>query len=197
MCVCVCVCVCARASRARAHERTTPGKGSVMWGNQLIWWLWWTFDTAGCVFPANLCMLAPARHCTHYWAGARLFIIEHVGNGLYLGVASSLPSTFPCELSIQCPLSKRKRPEIYVNVNISSVQLLSRVWLFVTTWIIACQPSLSITNSRSPPKLISIESVMPSSHLILCHPLRLLPPISPSIRVFSNESTLCMRWPKY
>ena len=64
-------------------------------------------------------------------------------------------------------------------------------------WIAACQASLSITNSQSLLKLISIESVMPSSHLILCHPLLLLPPISPSIRVFSNESTLRMKWPKY
>ena len=79
----------------------------------------------------------------------------------------------------------------------SSVQLLSRVLLFVTPWIAAHQASLSITNSWSSPKLMSIESVMPSSHLILCHPLFLLPPIPPSIRVFSNESTLCMRWPKY
>ena len=80
---------------------------------------------------------------------------------------------------------------------ISSVQLLSRVWLFATPWITARQASLSITNSRSSLRLTSIESVMPSSHLILCHPLLLLLPISPSIRVFSNESTLCMRWPKY
>ena len=79
----------------------------------------------------------------------------------------------------------------------SSVQLLSRVWLFATPWIAARQASLSITNSWSSLSLMSIESVMPSSHLILCHPLLLLPPIPPSIRVFSNESTLCMRWPKY
>ena len=78
----------------------------------------------------------------------------------------------------------------------SSVQL-SRVRLFATPWISAHQASLSITNSRSSLRLTSIESVMPSSHLILCHPLLLLPPIPPSIRVFSNESTLCMRWPKY
>ena len=81
-------------------------------------------------------------------------------------------------------------------VYISSVQSLSRVWLFVTPWIAARQASLSITNSRSLLKLISIESVMPSNHLILCRPL-LLPPILPSIRVFSSESTLCIRWPKY
>ena len=79
----------------------------------------------------------------------------------------------------------------------SSVQSLSRVWLFATPWIAACQSSLSITNSRSSPRLMCIESVMPSSHLILCRPLLLLPPIPPSIRVFSNESTLHMRWPKY
>jgi len=79
----------------------------------------------------------------------------------------------------------------------SLVQSLSRVWLFATPWIAACQTSLSITNSRSSPKLMSIESVMPSSHLILWRPLLLLPPIPPSIRVFSKESTLRMRWPKY
>ena len=78
-----------------------------------------------------------------------------------------------------------------------SVQSLSCVWLFETPWITARQASLSITNSQSLPKPMSIESVMPSSHLILCHPLILLPPIPPSIRVFSNESTLHMRWPKY
>ena len=78
----------------------------------------------------------------------------------------------------------------------SSVQSLSRVRLFATPWIAAHQASLSITNSWSSLRLMSIESVMPSNHLILCHPL-LLSPIPPSIRVFSNESTLCMRWPKY
>ena len=78
-----------------------------------------------------------------------------------------------------------------------SVQSLSHVRLFVTPWIAAHQASLSITNSWSSPKLMCIESVMPSSHLILCHPLLFLPPIPPSIRVFSNESTFCMRWPKY
>ena len=79
----------------------------------------------------------------------------------------------------------------------SSVQSPSHVRLFVTPWIAARQASLSITDSRSSLKLMSIELVMPSSHLILCRPLLLLPPIPPSIRVFSNESTLCMRWPKY
>ena len=79
----------------------------------------------------------------------------------------------------------------------SSLQPLSCVQLFATPWITARQASLSITNSRSSLKLMSIELVMPSSHLILCCPLLLLPPIPPRIRVFSNESTLRMRWPKY
>ena len=79
----------------------------------------------------------------------------------------------------------------------SSVQSLSRVRLFVTPWIAARQASLSIINSWSSLRLMSIESVMPSSHLILCCPLLLLPPIPPSIRVFSSESTLRMKWPKY
>ena len=78
-----------------------------------------------------------------------------------------------------------------------TVQSLSRVWLFATPWTAAHQASLSITNSRSSPKLMSIESVMPSSHLILCCPLFLLPSIFPSIRVFSNESALRIRWPKH
>ena len=80
---------------------------------------------------------------------------------------------------------------------IRSDQSLSHVGLFETPWIAACQASLSITNSRSSLKLTSIESVMPSSHLILCRPLLLLPLIPPSFRVFSNESTLRVRWPKY
>ena len=79
----------------------------------------------------------------------------------------------------------------------SSVQSLSHVRLFVTPWIAARQASLPITNSWSSLKLMSIESVMPSSHLIFCRALLLLPPIPPSIRDFSSESVLCMRWPKY
>ena len=78
-----------------------------------------------------------------------------------------------------------------------SVQSLSHIQLFATPWITACQAALSITNPQSLLKLMSIESVMPSSHLILCRPLLLLPSSPPSIGVFSNESTLCMRWPKY
>ena len=84
-----------------------------------------------------------------------------------------------------------------LSVQFSSVQLLSHVWIFVTPWIAALQASLSNTNSQSSLKLPSIEFVMPSSHLILCRPLLLLPWIPPSIRVFSNELALHMRWPKY
>ena len=87
-------------------------------------------------------------------------------------------------------------PYMYFN-QFSSVQSLSCVRFFATPWITARQASLSITNSWSLPKFMPIESVMASSHLILCCPLLLLPPILPSIRVFSNESTLHMRWPKY
>ena len=83
------------------------------------------------------------------------------------------------------------------SLHFNSVQSLSRVRLFATPRISARQASLSITNSQSSFKLTSIKSVMPSSHLIRCHPLLFLPSIFPSIRVFSNESTLCMRWPKY
>ena len=90
---------------------------------------------------------------------------------------------------VQCTINE--------SVQLSSVQLLSRVQLFVTPWTAACQASLSITNTQSLLKLMSIESVMPSTHLILCCPLLLLPSIFPSIRVFSNESVLRIRWPKY
>jgi len=82
-------------------------------------------------------------------------------------------------------------------ISVSSVQSLSRVRLFVTPWTVAPQASLSITNSWSLLKLMSIKSVMPSNYLILCHPLLLLPSIFPSTRVFSNESVLRIRWPKY
>ena len=105
---------------------------------------------------------------------------------------------------------RRQRGETYKNksktinkmsmrasVQFSSVQSLSHVQIFATPWIAAHQASVSITNSRSSLKLMSIELVMPSSHLILCRPLLLLPPILPSIRVFSNESSFHRRWPKY
>ena len=110
------------------------------------------------------------------------------------------PGTGPCASAggeTQPPYFECRQRRIPSFPVFSSVQSLSRVQLFVAPWITAHQASLSITNSWSLLKPMSIESVMPSSHLILCHPLLLLPPIPPSIRVFSNESTLHMRWPRY
>ena len=91
----------------------------------------------------------------------------------------------------------QKLTQHFMSTQFSSVQPLSRVWLFATPWIAAHQASLSITNSWSLPKPMSTESVMPSNHLILCRPFFLLPSIFPSITVFSNESALRMRWSKY
>ena len=99
-----------------------------------------------------------------------------------VGLKLNIPKT---KIMVSCP------------IQLSSVQSFSRVQLFATPWITARQASLSITNSQSSLRLMSNESEMPSSYLILCYPLLLLPPIPPSIRVFSNESTLRMRWPKY
>ena len=100
------------------------------------------------------------------------------------------------KVSFHSNLKERQRQRMF-DCNISSVQSLSCVRLMATPWIAARQASLSITNSQSLPKLMSIELVMSFSHLILCRLLLLLPPIPPSIRDFSNESTLRMRWPKY
>ena len=97
----------------------------------------------------------------------------------------------------ECFSEKKYLTNFQCSVQFSSVQLLSRVRIFATPWTTARQESLSITNFRSPSKSMSIESVMPSNHLILCRPLLPLPSVFPSIRVFSNESTLLMRWPKY
>ena len=125
------------------------------------------------MFPSGLWLL---RMCGKKWGDSGIILTSEI---------SSKSST--CSLSYP-----------YHDVaKFSSVQSLNRVQLFVTPWIAARQASLSITNSRSSLRLASIESIMPSSHLILCCPLLLLPPIPPSIRVFSNESTLHMRWPKY
>ena len=103
----------------------------------------------------------------------------------------------PASPSMICDSSQDSTPQDQGERKLGSVQSLSRVWLFATPWITACQTSMSITNSRTLLKLMSIELVMPSNHLILCRPLLLLPPIPPSIRVFSNESTLHIRWSKY
>ena len=104
--------------------------------------------------------------------------------------------TYPEEkqTSLLIPYDKR---QCWNLTQFSSVQSLSHVQLFAVPWTAACQASLSITNSRSLLKLMSIELVMPSNYLTFCHPFLLLPSIFPSIRVFSNESVLCIRWPKY
>ena len=127
-------------------------------------------------------------------AWKRFLVIVHYMENIPLGKKwlKDLP------IIVSLPLSKRGAKIHMLRPSLPfSVQSLSRVRLFATPWITARQASLSITNFQSLLKLISIESVMPSSHLILCHPLLLLLPIPPSIRVFSNESTLHMRWPKY
>ena len=100
-------------------------------------------------------------------------------------------------LGLDPELCKNLEEDVMVSFQFSSVQSLSPVRLFATTWITARQAFLCNTNFRSLLKFVLIESVMPSSHLILCRPLLLLPPIPPSIRVFSNESALHVRWPKY
>jgi len=100
-------------------------------------------------------------------------------------------------LELQPKSNKQYAVPQRIERSVSSVQSLSCIWLFATPWTAAGQASLSITNSRNPPKLMSIEAVMPSNHLILCCPLLLLLSIFPSIRVFSNESILCIRCPKY
>ena len=108
------------------------------------------------------------------------------------------PTTSPAAPALAYRFSTTAPPGKSNNcIQFSSVQLPSRVRLSATPWTTAHQASLSITNSWSLPKLMSIESVMPSNHLFLCHPLLLLPSIFPSIRVFSNESALPIRWPKY
>ena len=117
--------------------------------------------------------------------------------------ASVTPASVMRSVQARAASARARRPEgsredaLPSEVQFSPVQLLSRVRLCATQWTAACQASLSITNSRSSLKPMSIESVMPSSHLILCGPLLLLPSIFPSIRVFSNESALLIRWPKY
>ena len=135
--------------------------------------LLWIFSDPGSN-PGFLCLL-------HWQAGS--LPLCHLRIPMLL-VALLLPTVFTELLSCSLQFS-------WVGLSLSGVQL------FATPWVTAHQASLSITNSWSSLKLMSIQSVMPSSHLILCCPLLLLPPIPPSIRLFSNESTLRMRWPKY
>ena len=117
-----------------------------------------------------------------YWNG-----LPFPSPGIFLNQGSN-PGLLHCRWILYC-LSHQGSPDVII----SSVQLLSYVRLFATAWTVACQASLSITNSWSSLKLMSIESMMPSNHFILCHPLLLLPSIFPRIRVFSNESALHIR----
>ena len=124
---------------------------------------------------------------------AHFFLLCHTdSNFLVAGFWLSLRSLSKYSVNSKVCLS-----DLRLSVQFSSVKLLNRVRLFATPWMAARQASLSITSSQSLPKLMSIESVMPSNHLILCRPLLLLTSIFPSIRVFSNESALQIRWPKY
>ena len=118
-----------------------------------------------------------------------LFCLSFVAE--YSSVKAQIMLILPLYLQSLCWISENER------VSFSSAQLLNCVRLFATPWSVARQNSLSITNTQSLYKLMSIELVMPSNHLILFRPLVLLPSIFPSIRVFSNESALCIRWPKY
>ena len=169
----------------------SPGKNT---GVGCHFLLWGNFLTQ----RSNPCLL----HCRQI-----LYCLSHQGSPLVLKLHSiwwgSVAICFSHSLfvlalilshKLQCFLSKDACIEVR---NFSSVQSLSCIWPFATTWTAAHQASLSITNSWDSLKLMSIKSVMPSNHLILCHPLLLLPSIFPSIRVFSKESVLCIRWPKY
>ena len=122
--------------------------------------------------------------------------------GIFIETELNTSGNFSCQKRRNNPFTLKEVMELRdcfcgKSVQFSSFQLLRRVWLFATPWTAACQASLSITNSWSPPKLMSIELLMPFNHLILWHPVLLPPSIFPSIKVFSKESALCIRWPKY
>ena len=131
------------------------------------------------------------RHCSWHWGhGSEWPGHRFLSDGAYIWEGR-------CRQVYIKNRDNNKSDEGNIAQKFSLVQSFGHIQLFVTPWIVARQASLSITNSWSSLKLTSIKSVMPSSHLILCRPLLLLPPTPPSIRVFSNESTLRIRWPKY
>ena len=138
---------------------------------------------------------------THSWMKLPkhpIFCVRHITGFLLLGTldsTSALHSEAVLNIKIKAPTKNDcfLKTQNQEGCGRSSIQLLSRVHLFATPWTAARQPSLSVTNSWSLPKLMSIVSLMPSNHLILCHPLLLPPSIFPNIRVFSNESALCNR----
>ena len=141
-----------------------------------------------------------AKECSNYQiialiSHARKVILRILQVRFQLGVNQELPNV---QITIiHWIIEKARTFQKNISVQFSSVQSLIHVWLFATPWTAACQASLSITNSQSLLKLMTIESVMPSNHLILCCPFLLLPSVFSSIRVFSNESVLHIRWPKY
>ena len=144
-------------------------------------------------------MVLPSRLWQRWWNSQPLIksSFYHKSDGTSLAWLDKYATTMIMTVNFGWPVQVKNTTQLDESNNFSSVQSLSRVWLLATPWIAACQASLSITNTQSLLKLMSIKLVMPSSHLILCCPLFLLPSIPPSIRVFSNESTPCMRWPKY
>ena len=164
---------------------------------ELSWWMslghWLCWDYSQTIWSSPDCrrtsqkmFLILSTWQTHPWVRVCLLLREAEEAS---GIAGEEEPLWLMKDSIQRKWGER--------IQFSSVQLLSHVWLFVTPWTAACQASLSITNFHSLLKLMSIELVMPSSHLILCRPLLPQPSILPSIRVFSNESVLHIRWPKY
>ena len=146
--------------------------------------------------------LATLSLCYFVWAfsscGERWLFSSCSVQASHRGGFSCDARALGCQGFSSCSAQLRALSEAIILTTVfSSVQLLSRVLFFVTPRTAACQASLSITSSQSLLRLMSIESVMPSNHLILCPPLLLLPSIFPSIRVFSKESVICIRWPKY
>ena len=155
----------------------------------------------------NICCCLLAKYCLTFattWTVARSSDISPVSILEWIAIFFWKSSQFRGQIHVSCTgrqilyrwATKEAQLNTYINIFFSSVQF-SCVRIFATKWTIACQASLSIANTGSSPKLMSIESLMPSSHLSLYRLLLLLPPIPPSIRAFSNESTLLMRWPKY
>ena len=142
-----------------------------------------------------MCLNHPETIPHSFWSMGKVSSMKPVPGTKMLGTISE---TYKTLLALLLWHPDGKRQETFACLKwLSSVQSLSHVQLFATPWTAAHQASLSITNSRSPPKPMSTESVMPSNHLILCHPLLLLPSIFPSLRVFSNDSALHIRRPKY
>ena len=160
------------------HGLATPKHTRLLYPSPLNWWY----------LPTISSSVVPFSSCLQSFPASGFFPVSQMlaSGGQSIGASGTIywPPTLEDETLVLTSFSQ-------------SVQLLSHVQLFATAWTAACQASLSIANSQSLPKLMSIESVMPSNHLILCSPLLLLPSIFLSIRVFSNESARHIRWPKY